>query len=73
LVSDREHAPYFAEQAILHQLSMIPSRAPPASGRTPLPPLVWLILSFEAVLLLLVLRLCKHLLSPAGPAVMAGP
>jgi len=65
LVSDHEHAPYFAEQVILHQLAMLPSLTNKDPGRAPLPLLVWMILSFETLLLLLLLRLCKHLIIPA--------
>ncbi|MCX6868530.1 MAG: hypothetical protein NTV46_20445 [Verrucomicrobia bacterium] len=67
LVSDREHAPYFAEQVILHQLSMLPMQPPVPAPRAPLPLVVWLILAFETMLLGLLLRLCAHLILPAKP------
>ncbi len=63
LVSDREHAPYFAEQVILHQLSLLPPQPSASAARAPLPLLVWMILALETVLLGLLLRLCAHLIS----------
>lgn len=68
LVSDWEHAPYFAEQVILHQLSMLPPDPPVAFTRTPLPPMVWLILVIEFLVLAGLLGLCKHLIFGRGKA-----
>ncbi len=62
LVSDRQHAPYFAEQVILHQLAMIPADSSSAYLRAPLPMAVWLILAFESLVLLGLLILCKRLI-----------
>ena len=64
LVSDRTHAPYFAEQVILHQLSMLPTPALTTAARAPLPLAVWMILVLETLLLGLLLRLSVHLLLP---------
>jgi hypothetical protein len=61
-VSDRQHAPYFAEQVILHQLAMIPADSSSAYLRAPLPMAVWLILAFESLVLLGLLILCKRLI-----------
>jgi hypothetical protein len=67
LVSDREHAPYFAEIAVLHQLSLLPhgefdSRA----ERAPLRPVVFGILALEAGALVLLLLICRRLLGKVG-------
>lgn len=63
LVSDLEHAPHFAETAILHQLSLSGDTAP-ASRSAPLTGAVWLILGLELLFGVLLLRLAKHLISP---------
>jgi hypothetical protein len=65
LVSDRKHAPYFAEQAILHQLSMVPSDSfNHKPTRVSIPRLVWLILAMETLVLVGLLALCKRLFFP---------
>jgi hypothetical protein len=63
LVSDHEHAPHFAETAILHQLSLTGGTVAP-DKLAPLPGAVWLILGFEVLFGFLLLRLSKHLISP---------
>lgn len=63
LVSDLEHAPYFAEISILHQLSLVPDAA--GNGKAalaPIPPCTWYILSVEATVLIILLLICKRLL-----------
>jgi hypothetical protein len=62
LVSDIGHAPHFAETAILHQLSLSGGGVP--SGKAPLTLAVWLILGFELLFAVLLLRLSRHLLLP---------
>ncbi len=62
LVSDLEHAPYFAELVILHQLSMLPEKPTTAPERYSLPRLVWLILVLEVLALFLFGRICWNLL-----------
>lgn len=65
LVSDLEHAPYFAEISILHQLSLLPADATTAAtSPVPLPPCVWYLLGFEAAVLAVMLFLCMRLLLP---------
>jgi hypothetical protein len=60
LVSDQKHAPYFAECAILHQLSLAsPRNAGPRAG---LPGCVWFILALQFFLSLLLLRISWRLL-----------
>lgn len=60
MVSDIEHAPQFAETVILHQLSLSGGDEP--AKRAPLTGAVWLILGFELVFAVLLLRLARHLL-----------
>ena len=63
LVSNRVHAPYFAEIAILHQLSILPEY--PDSGapeRAPIPPVTCYILLIEGTALLVLLLICKRLI-----------
>ena len=64
LVSDIEHAPHFAETAILHQLSLSGGGEP--AGKAPLALSVWLILGFELGFAVLLLRLSRHLLRKRG-------
>lgn len=59
MVSDIEHAPHFAETAILHQLSLSGGGEP--AKRAPLTGAVWLILGFEFVFAVLLLRLVRWL------------
>lgn len=59
MVSDREHAPHFAETAILHQLSLTGGEV---QGKAPLTRAVWLILAFELLFAVLLLRLSWYLL-----------
>ncbi|WP_193213439.1 hypothetical protein [Luteolibacter marinus] len=61
LVSDRTHAPCFAETAILHQLSLTGGTT---DTKAPLTGAVWLILGVEALFATLLLRLSKHLIAP---------
>ena len=72
LVSDRVHAPYFAEITILHQLSLLPVSSPQKSPRTALPAVVWVVMLIEALLFVGMFRLGWKLLfkrkaSPAAP------
>lgn len=63
LVSDHQHAPYFAEISILHQLSILPGK--PHAGKAalaPIPPCTWYILAIEATVLTLLLLICRRLL-----------
>ncbi len=65
LVSDREHAPYFAEIAILHQLSMVPpSLMNHEAQRVPIPWLVWIILMVQGLLMLGLVWLSVRLMVP---------
>ena len=50
LVSDWEHAPYFAEITLLHQLSLLPENGDSRTRRAALPMVVWMILAVEALL-----------------------
>ena len=59
MVSDIEHAPHFAETAILHQLSLSGGGEPATRG--PLTGAVWLILGIEVVFAFLLLRLVRWL------------
>ncbi len=61
LVSDMEHAPHFAETAILHQLSLTGGSAGERAG---LPGIVWLILGAELVLLVVLCWLAKRMIVP---------
>ncbi len=63
LVSDHEHAPYFAEISILHQLSILPNK-PRAekAALAPIPLCTWYVLSIEAAALAVLLFICKRLL-----------
>ena len=56
LVSDRVHAPYFAEITILHQLSILPEDGEGNIPRATMPPIVWVLLVFE---LLVFVVLCR--------------
>jgi hypothetical protein len=71
LVSDLEHAPHFAETAILHQLSL--SGGGESTKRGPLTGAVWLILAFEFVFAVLLLRLVRYLLKRAKPKITCPP
>ena len=62
LVSDRKHAPYFAELVILHQLSMLPEKTATKPVRAAIPLLVWGILLIEMIVLFLLSRICWYLL-----------
>jgi disulfide bond formation protein DsbB len=69
LVSDLEHAPYFAEISILHQLSLLPAEpVTSTAARVPLPPCAWYILGIEATVLALMLFICNRLLRHPHPA-----
>ena len=64
LVSDLEHAPYFAEIAILHQLSLLPeTRSDVRIKHSSLPPCVFYILAAEAAAIALMIFVCRRLLS----------
>lgn len=64
LVSDLEHAPYFAEIAILHQLSLSPvAQSNARTQRSALPPCVYYILMLEAAAIALMFLLCRRLFS----------
>ncbi len=68
LVSDRVHAPYFAEITILHQLSLLPNQ-PKVQGPRPrasLPLVVWIILLSGALLFCAMFRLGMKLLLKRG-------
>ena len=68
LVSDLDHAPYFAEISILHQLSLLPAEPVTAApARVPLPPCAWYILGIEATVLALMLFICQRLLRHPRP------
>ncbi len=56
LVSDRIHAPYFAEITILHQLSILPEDGSKNLPRATMPPIMWVLLVFE---LLVFVVLCR--------------
>jgi hypothetical protein len=62
LVSDHQHAPYFAELVILHQLSMLPENPATDPQRAAIPPVVWGILLIEVIVLVLLSRICWFLL-----------
>ena len=64
LVSDIEHAPHFAETAILHQLSLSGGGEP--AEKAPLTGAVWLILGVELGFAVLLLRLSRFLLRRRG-------
>lgn len=66
LVSDIRHAPHFAETAILHQLSL--SGGGEARDKAPLTMSVWLILGFELLFAVLLLRLSRFLLRKSRKA-----
>jgi hypothetical protein len=57
LVSDRIHAPYFAEITLLHQLSLLPGDAESQGRRAALPMVVWVLLAVEALLFYAIFRL----------------
>lgn len=64
LVSDLDHAPYFGEIAILHQLSLLPEVQSNARiERSALPPCVFYILAAEAGAIALLIFVCRRLLS----------
>jgi hypothetical protein len=64
LVSDLEHAPYFGEIAVLHQLSLLPvTRSDARIERSALPPCVLYILAAEAAAITLMIFVCHRLLS----------
>jgi hypothetical protein len=65
MVSDIEHAPHFAETAILHQLSLSGGGEP--AKRAPLTGAVWLILGFEFIFAVLLLRLVRWLFKRSRP------
>ena len=71
MVSDLEHAPHFAETAILHQLSLSGGGEPAKRG--PLTGAVWLILGFEFVFAVLLLRLVRYLLKGPRPKLNCPP
>ncbi|MEK7953448.1 hypothetical protein [Luteolibacter soli] len=71
LVSDVEHAPHFAETAILHQLSLNGGSEP--VKRSPLTGIVWLILGFEFIFSVLLLRLVRWLFKKARPKLICPP
>ena len=71
LVSDIEHAPHFAETAILHQLSL--SGGDEAKRRGPITGSVWLILAFEFIFGVLLLRLVRYLFKRAKPKISCPP
>lgn len=50
LVSDHEHAPYFAEICLLHQLSLLPAEAAGEGRRAAIPPLMWATLAIVTLL-----------------------
>ena len=57
LVSDRVHAPYFAEITILHQLSILPEGGGgEAPARAAIPLIVWGLLVFEILVFLILCR-----------------
>lgn len=63
LVSDRKHAPYFAEIAVLHQLSLLPhAEVDSDAERAPLRPVVFGVLALETGALVLMLLICRRLL-----------
>ncbi len=63
LVSDHQHAPYFAEISILHQLSILPGSPSAEKARVePIPHCTWYILGIEAAVLTVLLFICGHLL-----------
>lgn len=56
LVSDRVHAPYFAEITILHQLSLLPDPLSPHGPRAAMPLVVWVVILLEALLFVVMFR-----------------
>jgi len=60
LVSDREHAPHFAECVILHQMALASGEG--SGERAGIPGCVWLILGFEALVGALLLGISGRLL-----------
>lgn len=56
LVSDRVHAPYFAEITILHQLSILPVGGGGETTRAAMPLVVWGLLLFEGLVAAMLFR-----------------
>ncbi|MGD7651717.1 MAG: hypothetical protein ACQCXQ_00785 [Verrucomicrobiales bacterium] len=66
LVSDLEHAPYFGELAVLHQLSIVSADGGKEPVRAPIPLMVWGVLCFEALVTWVVVWLCLRWWFPKG-------
>jgi len=71
LVGNRQHAPYFPELVILHQLSL--STSGPAPGNASLPWSVWLVLAVEFTVGVLLLRFAYHLARPRAKKFKSQP